>query len=80
MKTKIEKPENNIKELFAIDYKDNLFYNLKETNKKIIEHEVFYLENLQTSNLEQMKNHIDCDIMILKNTKEFIIKKIKEIN
>jgi len=73
----------NIKKLDKYDlkeYKNYLFYHLDETNKKIIEHDKFYLKNLNALNLEQMKNHIDWDIMILKNTKEFIIKKIKEIN
>jgi len=73
----------NIKELNKYDlkdYKNHLFYHLDKTNKEIIEQDKFYLKNLNTLNLEQMKNHIDWDIMILKNTKEFIIKKIKEIN
>ena len=61
------------------DIKSCLFFQLKETNKKIISLELFILENLKTSNFEQMKNHVNTEIMILKETKKFITNQIKTL-
>ena len=61
------------------DFKSCLFYQLEETNKKIINNEKFLLENLNTSNFEQMENHINCEIMIYKESKKFIINQIKKL-
>ena len=61
------------------DFKSCLFPQLKETNKKIIFNEKFLLENLTTINFEQMQNHINCELMIYKETKKFITNQIKTV-
>ena len=71
IKTEIEQDEFTKK-----DIKDCLFFQLKETNKKIISLELFILENLKAPNFEQMTNHVNTEIMILKETKKFITNQI----
>jgi hypothetical protein len=79
METNTLKTELDQDKFLKDDFKCCLFYQLEETNKKIINNEKFLLENLNTSNFEQMQNHINCEIMIYKQTKKFITNQLKTL-
>tara|TARA_R110000772_G_scaffold4557_1_gene16241 strand:+ start:133 stop:372 length:240 start_codon:yes stop_codon:yes gene_type:complete len=79
MDTKTIKAELEQYKFLKDDFKSCLFHQLKETNKKIIFNEKFLLENLNTLNFEQMENHINCELMIYKETKKFITNQIKTL-
>jgi|TARA_R110002012_G_scaffold92744_1_gene225094 hypothetical protein len=79
METNTLKTELEQDKFLKDDFKSCLFYQLEETNKKIINNEKFLLENLNTSNFEQMQNHINCEIMIYKQTKKFITNQLKTL-
>ena len=79
METKTIKAELEQDKFLKDDFKSCLFHQLKETNKKIIFNEKFLLENLNTLNFEQMENHINCELIIYKETKKFITNQIKTL-